>query len=412
MRIAYVVADRGVPVFGAKGASIHVREMVGAFAGLGHQVTLLTALYGRDGASVPAEVVKIRTSEDKSREKEYADVASKSELDHRRRLREDLAVALCAAAERTLLELHRTRPFDLIYERYSLFSAAGVRASSALGIPCFVEVNAPLVAEQRQFRKLMHVDVAEAIEAEVFKGADALLAVSEPVRDYMLAKGAAAEGTHVIPNAADVTRFHPGVEAGRLDIPVDKFVVGFSGSLKPWHGLEVLLEAFRLLATRSPGYHLLIVGDGPLRDWIQGYLRGAGLEGTATLTGWVDHEQLPGLLRGMDVAVAPYPAMGNFYFSPLKLYEYMAVGAPVVASGLGQVARIIQHEMTGLLVEPGDPCALADQIERLRADPDLRARLGVEAAHRVGECTWMHNARRVSALAGTLSRSAATSGSA
>jgi glycosyltransferase involved in cell wall biosynthesis len=360
---------------------------------------LIAALYGRDGGSLPAEVVKIRTSEDKSREKEYADVAARSELDHRRRLREDLAVALCTAAERTVLDLHQAQPFDLIYERYSLFSAAGVRASSALGIPCFVEVNAPLVAEQRQFRKLMQVDVAEAIEAEVFQGADALLAVSEPVRDYMLAKGAAAEGTHVIPNGADVTRFHPGVEARRPRIPGAKFVVGFSGSLKPWHGIEMLLDAFRLLARRSPDYHLLIVGDGPLRDWVRGYVRGAELEAAVTCTGWVGHEQLPGLLRGMEVTVAPYPAMEGFYFSPLKLYEYMAVGAPVVASDVSEIARIIRHEETGLLIEPGDPAALADQIERLRADPLLRARIGAEAARKAREFTWESNALQVTDLA-------------
>jgi glycosyltransferase involved in cell wall biosynthesis len=407
VRIAYVLADSGVPVFGAKGASIHVREMVNALAALGHEVTLIVALYGQPRGTVAAHLVKITIGDEGE-----VPTALKLEAEERRRLRETLAMAIAAAAEAMLLRFHEEEGFDLIYERYSLFSAAAVRTARSLGVPCCVEVNAPLVQEQRRFRRLAHVAEAEAVEAEVFAGADALLAVSDEVRAYALAKGAEAARTHVMPNGVDVARFHPEVPVAPPDGLAGKFVVGFSGSLKPWHGVEMLMDAFRLLARRSPDYHLLIVGDGPLRDWIHGYLRGAELEAAVTCTGWVGHEQLPGLLRAMEVAVAPYPAMESFYFSPLKLYEYMAVGVPVIASGMGQIARIIRHEETGLLVEPGDPGALADQIERLRTDPVLRARIGAKAARHAGEFTWAGNARQVIDLARKLSRSAATPGSA
>lgn len=399
MRIAYVVADRGIPVFGAKGASIHVREMVGAFAGLGHQVTLVAAEHGDQAGALAASLVKIETCDEPG----FAAVL-RANAAERRRLREQLAMAASKAAEATLRRLHAKVGFDLVYERYSLFSTAGVRAGRDLDVPCFLEVNAPLVLEQEQFRKLVHLEKACAIETEVFEQADGLLTVSEEMRAYVLSRGARPDRSYVIPNAVDVVRFHPGVAAKLPDGLAGKFIVGFSGGLKPWHGIEVLMDAFRLLAVRSADYHLLVIGDGPLRDWLRGYLRGAKLERAATMVGWVANEELPSLLRAMHVAVAPYPAMEGFYFSPLKLYEYMAVGAPVVASRLGQIAEAIEHGTNGLLVEPGDAVALADGIERLRADPALRASLADKAACKAVHRTWTHNAERVIELAQALRR--------
>jgi glycosyltransferase involved in cell wall biosynthesis len=399
MRIAYVVADRGIPVFGDKGASIHVREMVGALAGLGHQVTLVAAEPGTATGTLAADLVTIEPGAGL----ELA-AALRADAGERRQLREDLAIAVGEAAEAALRRLHGKVGFDLVYERYSLFSTAGVRAGRSLDVPCLVEVNAPLVLEQQQFRKLVHLEKACAIEAEVFEQADALLTVSEEMRAYVVSKGATPDRAHVVPNAVDVARFHPGVAARLPDGLEGKFIVGFSGGLKPWHGIEVLMDAFRLLAGRSADYHLLVIGDGPLREWMRGYLRGAKLEKAATMVGWLPNEEVPGLLRAIHVAVAPYPAMEGFYFSPLKLHEYMAVGAAVIASRLGQIAETIEHGETGLLVEPGDAAALADEIERLRAHPTMRMSLGAKAARRAAACTWTHNAERVIELARVLRR--------
>jgi glycosyltransferase involved in cell wall biosynthesis len=394
-------------VFGAKGASIHIREMVGALAGLGHQVTLVAAEPGAAPGTLAADLVAIEPCA----EPELA-AALRVDAGERRRLREDLAMVVSEAAEAILRRLHAKVGFDLVYERYSLFSTAGVRAGRSLDVPCLVEVNAPLVLEQQQFRKLVHLEKACAIEAEVFEQADGLLTVSEEIRAYVVSKGAKADRAHVVPNAVDVARFHPGVAARLPDGLAGKFIVGFSGGLKPWHGIEVLMDAFGLLAARSADYHLLVIGDGPLREWMRGYLRGAKLERAATMTGWVPNDELPGLLRAIHVAVAPYPAMEGFYFSPLKLYEYMAVGAPVVASRLGQIAEAIEHGETGLLVEPGDAAALADEIERLRAHPTLRMSLGAKAARRAAGCTWTHNAERAIELARALRRPELTARSA
>src|SRR6266481_936140 len=88
-------------------------------------------------------------------------------------------------------------------------------------------------------------------------------------------------------------------------------------------------------------------------------------------------------LAAKDVAVAPYPVLANFYFSPLKVYEYMAAGLPVVASRVGQLENLIESEVTGLHVTPGDVSALADALERIKSEPHLRVRLGQAARSKV-----------------------------
>jgi glycosyltransferase involved in cell wall biosynthesis len=208
----------------------------------------------------------------------------------------------------------------------------------------------------------------------------------------------------VVPNGVDTKRFHPAVEPERVDGLNDRFIVGFTGSFKPWHGLDTLLETFRLLLERSAKYHLLLVGDGPLRSWIEGYIRGARLQKRVTITGWLPYKRLPSVIQRMAVAVAPFAANEEFYFSPLKLFEYMAVGKPVVASRLGQIERVIRPGVTGLLARPGDARDWADKIERLRRDLALRKKLGLAATQEAARHTWEQNARRVTACAEPLLR--------
>ena len=382
MRIVYVSADRGIPVFGEKGASIHIQEMLRAFARLGHEVRCVAARAG-DGPRHELSVDEVPQT-----------VAGATRAE-----KERAAMAQADAIEARLNTLYREWPFDLIYERYSLWSAAGCRASKSLGVPIVTEVNAPLVLEQAAFRSLVCEDEARAIEAEVLMQSTALAAVSRQVSEYLTGAGADPVRVHVIGNAVDTGHFHPDVITAKLDIPEDAFVVGFTGSLKMWHGVDTLMEAFRAFHAQEPRAHLLICGDGPKRGWIDGFIAGAGLQDAVTMAGWVDHCDLPSLIARMDVATAPYPASDTHYFSPLKLYEYLAMGIPVVASDIGQTSELLAGSDAACLLSPGDSAALARALADLAIDPERRRKMAAASAREGALHDWTRNASIVANIA-------------
>lgn len=385
-RIAYVCADPGIGVFGTKGASVHAQAVIRTLRQAGAQVDVFAVKAGGqpppDLADLPVHLLPTRAD------------AHEPEQRERQLLAADAGTA--AVLDGVLLD--GAGPFDLYYERYSLFSAGGARWAARQHIPVIVEVNAPLIDEHDQHRGLVHKIEAAASLRRLMGAADLAVCVSEPVRHWVTSR---VRGTHavVVPNGADVHRVRPRrdvtdthakpARAGQ-DRSTPATTVGFVGTLKPWHGVEVLLDAvaplLRPRGPQPPAARLLVVGDGPLAEQIDRRIEALGVGAQVERTGAVDPSRIPEFLRRMDIGVAPYPADAGTYFSPLKVLEYLAAGLPVVASDVGQLPTMISHARTGLLVPPSDAAALRDAIATLLADPARRSRMG-RAARTAAEST-------------------------
>jgi glycosyltransferase involved in cell wall biosynthesis len=374
--------DQGIPVFGRKGCSIHVQEVVRTLLAQGAAVDLFTPR----SEGVPAPGL----------ERAQLQVLPAAKLKHP------------AARERAAFEtnralrnaLERAGPFDLVYERYSLWSHEGMDYAQSKAVPGVLEVNAPLIDEQARERVLVDRAQAEWVAHRVFGNASVVTAVSDEVAAY-LKKYAEMEGrVHVIQNGVNPDRFPAELKPTH---PASNgiFTVGFVGTLKPWHGVETLIDAFDRLRTLDPSVRLLVVGDGPERARLEADVSRRGLPHAVHFTGSVDAVEVPGLLASMEAAVAPYPKLEYFYFSPLKVFEYMAAGCAVVASRIGQLKGVLEHEVSGLLCDPGDAAELAGALLRLRREPDLRDRIGKAARLKVRQVhTWEATVRRLLQLAG------------
>ncbi len=195
MRVAYVCADLGVPVFGRKGCSIHVQEVLRAFVGLGAEVDLFAS---RIEEPAPADLKSIRVHEIPVRALGGAASREQAALGANRHLR---------------AALEYEEPFDLVYERYSLWSYAGMEYAQEAGIPGLLEVNAPLIEEQVRYRQLVDRSGAKLVAERAFAAASGLVAVSDEVAAYLNTYPEARGRIHVIPNGVNPSRFRPGLSS-------------------------------------------------------------------------------------------------------------------------------------------------------------------------------------------------------
>jgi glycosyltransferase involved in cell wall biosynthesis len=372
MRLLYLSADPGVPVLGHKGASVHLREMVAAFVAAGASVLIASPRVRPEGDELGAdaellEIAPLRAEECRSLPA--------------------LRQAMTAQSEQ-VEHISRAKRVDAIYERLSLFGLSGVQTARRVELPHVLEVNAPLCEEARQFRTLPHPQEAFEVERRVCRETDHVFANSEATKAHLVDIGVSPARLTVVPNGVDARKFtdRPQRAAGGI------FRIGFLGSLKPWHGIDVLLEAFTHALASRPDLRLEIVGGGPGAE----QLAAAALPPDAFLShGPLPHRTAIDVMSQWDVGVAPFLPLPRFYFSPLKVVEYMAAGVCPVASDLGQLRTLLGRGKRGVLVEPGNAGALAEAILRLAADRQAAAELGARArAYALRSLTWQKNAER------------------
>jgi glycosyltransferase involved in cell wall biosynthesis len=291
---------------------------------------------------------------------------------------------------------------DFIYQRHARFSICGALLSRLTGRPLILEFNGSEAWVQRHWQPTPLTGQLLRCESSALAAAACIVVVSDAERRTLERRGIASHRILVNPNGVDVDRFARGGGRQRrhaLGFGDDDFVVGFVGTFGPWHGAPVLARAFGALAAREPRARLLLVGDGPERSAVREELaRNSSLD-RAVLIERVPPADVPELLDACDALASPHvwkPDSGEFFGSPTKLFEYMASAKPIVASRLGQIAEVLEHERTALLVESGDADALAGALERLAREPALGERLGQAARVAAGDShSWRLNAQRV-----------------
>ena len=291
---------------------------------------------------------------------------------------------------------------DLIYQRYARFSWAGVAAGVRIRRPLFLEYNGSEVWVGRYWDRVGSLDLLARFERLNLKAATRIFVVSEVERQNLLRAGVENQRIVVNPNGVDVDRFKPDIGGDQVresfGLAHDEILVGFVGTFGPWHGVEVLAEAITRLPP-SARIRFLLIGSGALREKVEQIIRDGHASDRVILTGAVPHDRVPAMLDACDILASPHVPLADgsdFFGSPTKLFEYMAMGKAIVASRLGQIGEVLTDRETALLVEPGNLTELTNSILELASQPELRKRLGAAARRVVSEnYTWQHNVQRV-----------------
>lgn len=381
-KIVYLRSSPG-PGTQAGGAASHIKGFVQAAQELGAHISLVSndEIAGINPATFPMKIIW-----------PVAIGASRAAFDISNNLQ---------FTEAAMREVEEQNP-DFIYQRYARFSWAGVAASLRTNRPLFLEYNGSEVWVGRHWDRVDRLDLLARYEQLNLKAAARIFVVSEVERRNLLNVGVDAAKIVVNPNGVDANRFKPqiGGDAARRELGVtpDEVLVGFVGTFGPWHGVEVLAKAITQIPDDA-AIRFLLIGSGALSGRVEEILRAGGALDRVIMKGAVAHDEVPRLLDACDVLVSPHvplDADAEFFGSPTKLFEYMAMGKGIVASRLGQIGDVLEHERTALLVEPGDVSALKDAIVGLSSSKELRESLGAAARRAAVERhTWKHNAQRV-----------------
>lgn len=281
---------------------------------------------------------------------------------------------------------------DMIYERYSLFMAITVLIGRARGIPVILEINDSASVER--VRALFFLKMAMAIERWTLSRCAGLVFVSANFRDRVQeVHGVPLAPAIVSHNAANIDKFSFTPEqraAARAKWGLEGHVVcGYLGAFLPWHAIDqFVMEAAESLRAQ-PNLKLLLVGDGITFDTMQTFIKAQGLEKQVVMTGRVAHDEVPGLLAAMDMAILP--SAGD-YTSPVKLFEFMACGIAPVAPDLAPIREVLREDQTGWMFKSGDMKAAVSMVTQRSQQPTALARVGAAARDYIArERQWRHN---------------------
>ena len=365
---------------GAEG--IHIEEMVNAFRQLGHEVRLI-------GPGVR------RQSQGEEEGPKFGWV---------KRLFKGPAYEMIELAYNILgyqticMAIKEFKP-DLIYDRYITFNYSAVAAARKFKLPIFLEVNAPLAYEREKEpdETLYLKKAAYWIEKKTCNDACKTIVVSTPLKEYLLSIGIPREKIIVLPNGVNTEKFYPKRKSkiliDKLGIAEKDIVIGFVGILRPWHGIDMLIDAFKTVCNQGHNCKLLLVGDGPVQQRIESKVDQIGLKHKVIITGRIPHPFVGDYVALFDIAISP---KATFYASPMKIIEYMAQQKAVIAPDMPNIRDLICNGTTGLLFEPESVQAIVTALMILIKDKSKRESLGKQALASVkSRLNWKSNARHI-----------------
>lgn len=299
------------------------------------------------------------------------------------------------SARYRIISQYKKEKYDFIYERYSLNSMAGSWFSKKTNIPLVLEVNDATVVERP--RKTFLTNIARINEKIIFDRSLLIITITNYFKQQIVTKLKIPEDKIVVlQNAVELKAFNlEGVnrfERAQLGIPDGKIVIGCLGAFLPWHGLEFLLETMAESALQLDLYFLFI-GDGVVRQNVIELAKNKNIQDRVIITGFMPHDDAIRYLDLVDICVLPD---SNDHCSPMKLFEFLAMGKPVVLPSYTPLEETITDGEQGLFFSPKNEEGLKSALLSLIHSSSERERLGRNGRQLIKEKhTWTQHAETI-----------------
>ena len=236
---------------------------------------------------------------------------------------------------------------EFIYERYNLYQPAGIWASKLFNVPLILEVNAPLVEERSRYSGLSLKWLAKKVENYTWCGADHCLPVTDVLADHLRAAGVPERNITVVHNGVRQP-FIDEMLASPIDLEKDNIVIGFTGFINPWHGMDKAIEA--IAEHKHLPLKLVCIGDGTILPELKQQAADLGIADKVEFKGLVTRDKVLDFVKEFDISLQPDVTA---YASPLKMFEYMAVGSLIIAPRTPNIEEILSDN-TAVFFEKGN----------------------------------------------------------
>ncbi len=388
MKILYYSPNPNLNLSDPAGYGTHMREMIKAFRELGHEVEL--QIMG--GTEPKRDTIPAKPSLAKRLAKVVIPATRWQTLKDKRLMEFD-----DNAYDTLLAKIKAFKP-DMVYERANYMQTSGVNAARRAKVMHVLEVNSPYVEEKVELEGPSGMlETAREKERWQLEKTDQIVVVSSSLKEYFMSEHRIFGGKFsVVPNAIDPAKAvvdPTAVAAIQAQYALEgKTVIGWVGSIQPWHGVEGLIDAFAALARDLPAVALLVVGSGETIGLMKSRAAASGVGDRIHFSGYIPHAQVFAHIAAMDICVLPDT---KWYCSPIKIFEYGMMGKAIVATHHAAVLDVMQPGVDGTIIAPGHDTLVA-ALRELVHDTALRGRLAAQFQHKVlQQHTWLSNARRV-----------------
>lgn len=392
MKIIYYSPHPYLNLSSPSGYGTHMREMINSFEKLGHEVVPVIA----GGVEQPKQHLTSTSPKRKLIDffkKITPGYIWESLKDHR------LQKFDATMIEKLKKVVEEEKP-DLIYERGNYLQVSGLEVSRPLNIKHFIELNAPYVKERVELQgSSSFLKKATSVEKRLLTESDKIFVISSSLKEYFEKQVPELSNSQItaIPNAINLSKFIANDSLAnsiktKYSYSEDDKIIGFVGSILRWHGVDILIKAFHEIHDDFPAAKLLIVGSGEVFDELNEMTKSLNLDKKVVFTGNVPHHEVPSYIDVMDITVI---AKTNWYCSPIKIFEYAALGKAIVASNHPPVVEVMNDREHGLIVD-SNPSSVAEALRELLSDDELRGMVAKNFKEKtINEHTWDSNAKKV-----------------